>query len=316
MAKKVDYGELLAELKDESRDTLKSKLFEKHRDFACFYENGFLDRREGKEHWIAIEDIECIYRFEDVLNDLDDSKLNISYLLKGESYTLSMSEGYYKDIINVASKVLEHENWKHLKKIDYPKTTKWILAASAMMSIFWTKNPTIFGEPVTEELTQSLRDDLYEFYDINDNESMNSTFTYFYYGPFFPDYEDDENLDVFEIIEELNREREENLDIIDEWTHDLYRLLMTANNAVSARFCTKEEGLDWSLKAGLLVQALHNSWDEYHDSYIRGYSEDFDQDVEDEDSNAFARNKIYNETKIRPENPWETDFNTKLKKEW
>ncbi len=54
------------------------------------------------------------------------------------------------------------------------------------------------------------------------------------------------------------------------------------------------------------------SWNELHDSYIRGYSVAFE---EDEDSNAYRRNKIYYDTKIRPHNPWEIDFHTKLSKE-
>ncbi len=310
------YGKLITKIKGTVPDDEKVGFFEKWPHYVYFYDNGFRYIYDHEEMWIPLEKIEQMYCYEDVLVNAMSTRLVIAfYDDNGEQYTKKISEYYYENIVDIAFSVCDHENWKHLKPIEYPQTIKWITACTSMIFTFWTMNTTIFGEPFSKKPNQYRIRDLKKHWGITDKASMDKEFTNLYQGPYMMQLDRDPNsVNLDQKIKELKDGKD--MDKIDEWTHDLYRLMMTCNNAVSAHICTEKEGLDWCLKAGLYLQQLHDNWDELHASYIRGYSKWSGDSVNNKESDVYKRNRIYEEMKKRPHSPWKIDFKTKLSKEW
>ncbi len=94
---------------------------------------------------------------------------------------------------------------------------------------------------------------------------------------------------------------------IDAW--DYSRALNLLSFYYIAGYYTREEALDKALEIAQTVQPEFDSWDEYVESYLRGY-EFWAEESSDE------RRGVYEDLKSREDNPYAVDYHTTLEKTW
>lgn len=94
---------------------------------------------------------------------------------------------------------------------------------------------------------------------------------------------------------------------IDGW--DYCRALNLMGYYYLAGYYTLDEALDTSLEIALVLQPMFDSWDELVDSYLRGYEYWAETD-------SAARRKVYEDLKLRDDNPYNVDYHTALEKSW
>lgn len=83
-----------------------------------------------------------------------------------------------------------------------------------------------------------------------------------------------------------------------------------------AGFYTYEEAMDKSLETAQKIQKIFDSWDDFMNSYFLGYSYWSGNDPEDISSQAYKRQKLYEELKAEKDGIYSVDWNTSLVKEW
>lgn len=96
-------------------------------------------------------------------------------------------------------------------------------------------------------------------------------------------------------------------DAINGW--DYCRAMNLMSFYYLAGYYSEQEALDKSLEIAQTIQPLFESWDEFMDSYLRGY-EYWAEESSDE------RRAIYEDLKTREDNPFQLDFKTELIKTW
>lgn len=98
------------------------------------------------------------------------------------------------------------------------------------------------------------------------------------------------------------------------WAWDLSRVPTIMSQGYAAGYCTYEEAMDQSLKAAKAAQKAFDSWDEYNQSYLYGYSYWSEEDLEDSSSSAGQRAAILED--LKADGSFDLDWNTTLEKTW
>lgn len=102
---------------------------------------------------------------------------------------------------------------------------------------------------------------------------------------------------------------------IDAW--DYCRATQLLASYYLADYYTYEEAMDQSLEICKLLQQTYRSWDEMVQSYLYGYQYWMEDDINDPDSDSYARLQIYEQLKASDQNPYEAvDWNMELVKDW
>ena len=76
-----------------------------------------------------------------------------------------------------------------------------------------------------------------------------------------------------------------------------------------ADYYTEEEALDQALETAKKIQETFSSWDEFVEDYLEGYEER-------SGDTSGERREIYENLKDSQWNPYEIEWNLKLKKSW
>lgn len=97
---------------------------------------------------------------------------------------------------------------------------------------------------------------------------------------------------------------------------DYSRATQLAGLGYVAGYYSREECLDSSLESARLMQASFDSWDDFVDSYLYGYIYWSEEVPEDETSEAYQRQQIYQQLKVQKDGPYSIDWNTPLEKVW
>ena len=97
---------------------------------------------------------------------------------------------------------------------------------------------------------------------------------------------------------------------------DLSRVPTILEMGYMARYCTYEEALDGALEAAQLAQQSFNSWEDFNQSYLYGYSYWSEEALDDPTSSAYERKNIVEAFDAQVNGPFSLDWNMDLTKEW
>lgn len=97
---------------------------------------------------------------------------------------------------------------------------------------------------------------------------------------------------------------------------DLSRVGTIMGFGYVAGYCTYEEAMDITLEAAEKAQELYDSWEEFNQSYLYGYSYWAEESLDDPTSSAAERAALINSLASQANGPFSVDWNTDLKKEW
>lgn len=103
-------------------------------------------------------------------------------------------------------------------------------------------------------------------------------------------------------------------DAIAAW--DYCRAIQLLGYFYLADFYTEQEALDQSLEIAKAMQGKYESWDQMMESYLCGFQYWQEDDSTDLESATAEREKIYQQLKSSPDNPYQLDWNTELVKTW
>lgn len=97
---------------------------------------------------------------------------------------------------------------------------------------------------------------------------------------------------------------------------DLCRATQLYGAFYVADYYTYEEALNGCLEVAKMLQEHFSSWEDMADSYLRGYQFFSESYIEEEGSDAYKRNQVYEKLKAMENSPYQINWNTELKKEW
>ncbi len=97
---------------------------------------------------------------------------------------------------------------------------------------------------------------------------------------------------------------------------DLSRVGTIMDFGYASGYCTYEEAMDKTMEAAEKAQTLFDSWEDFNQSYLYGYSYWSEESLDDPDSSAAGRAELVNSLESQANGPFAVDWNTELKKEW
>lgn len=97
---------------------------------------------------------------------------------------------------------------------------------------------------------------------------------------------------------------------------DLSRIPTIMGMGYAAGYCTYIEALNASLEAAILAQQSFDSWEEFNQSYLYGYSFWSGESLETPGSSAYERQQIVETLESEENGPFSVDWNLTLEKEW
>lgn len=97
---------------------------------------------------------------------------------------------------------------------------------------------------------------------------------------------------------------------------DLSRIGTIMGFGYASGYCTYEEAMDKMLEAAEKSQELFDSWEDFNQSYLYGYSYWAEESLDDPDSSAAERAELVSGMEAQSNGPFSMDWNTELTKEW
>lgn len=97
---------------------------------------------------------------------------------------------------------------------------------------------------------------------------------------------------------------------------DLSRVGTIMGMGYAAGYCTYEEAMDKILEAAEKSQELFDSWEDFNQSYLYGYSYWAEESLDDSESSAAERAELLDKMESQTNGPFDMDWNIELKKEW
>lgn len=213
-------------------------------------------------------------------------------------------------------------------------TVRWINATCAILTENNSGDHNLFGgmKPgdVSKQATQML---LENYWDVTDKKSADETLDWILSEGHRTDF-----LELMQLLKEVGAEKETKEDLagilgelegdkeagpylaqsfydylefgdtaIDAW--DYSRAISLLGWYYLAGYYTETEALDKALEVAQIIQKEFSSWDEFNQSYCRGYS----YWAKDDSSERWA---IYEKLKSDPKGPFQMAWDTELKKTW
>lgn len=97
---------------------------------------------------------------------------------------------------------------------------------------------------------------------------------------------------------------------------DLSRVGTIMSFGYACGYCTYEDAMDKMLEAAQKSQELYDSWEDFNQSYLYGYSYWSEESLSDPESSAAERAELLDKMESQTNGPFDMDWNIELKKEW
>lgn len=97
---------------------------------------------------------------------------------------------------------------------------------------------------------------------------------------------------------------------------DLSRVGTIMGFGYASGYCTYEEAMDKTLEAAEKAQELFDSWEDFNQSYLYGYSYWAEEALDDPESSAAERAELINSMESQANGPFAMGWDIELKKEW
>lgn len=97
---------------------------------------------------------------------------------------------------------------------------------------------------------------------------------------------------------------------------DLSRVGTIMGFGYAGGYCTYEEAMDKMLEAAEKSQELFDSWEDFNQSYLYGYSYWAEESLDDPDSSAAERASLVDSLEAQANGPFSAAWDMKLEKEW
>ena len=295
---------------------IKRNLFKKQRRYVAVYADGIHIIMDGEDDYYTHDDICDVYFREPFVEDVESRQTIFNFTKEGYCW---LEDSVFPGFSENMEIVLKNE-WSHyLKKREYPETVKWFVSCCAVVQIDSGVNPYIFGgsykDPTTALETQ---EELQESWGFNNKYDLLDMLPKLLNGRAVEQYREKSNHDELLSVDERVLYQK----IADAggerclWAWDLQRLILLCSLGYVCDYLLWDEALDWSLKAGIKLQKLFRNWDEFMHCYLLGYCFWSGDSIDDEDSEAALRYRMYEHYKKLPDNPWSPNWDMTLECEW
>ncbi len=337
MKKNNDMGKEIFSIYGVIEKGDKYGLFGKKPHKFSAFENGIAIRVDLEVNYIKKEDINHMSRYYHVFEDDEYACdcLQIDYNFDGGGHTYTITESTFP---NVTDKMLDvyKNDWGRVSQ-EHPQTVKWIITVIANWLIIMERPYDFFGTPgQVKSQVEDEREILVEDWGIKRKSELISALedrfefrlldqakNYYGFGEVdeddeYENYRDEDEIDEIKISFEREKVREAIVADFDKTmkAFDLYRVILLAYLGLNSKYLSYEEALDWCLRAGLELQNLYSSWDDYYENYLTGYCFWSNEDADLDYTHSNRRKVVYEEVKKYKSHPWQIDWNTKLTKEW
>jgi len=290
----------------EGKPTIEKKFLKKitHRAFVAVYSDKIFTDWGGEQIELSADQIYDIYIREEGIAGVESRTVVIDFDWEGEYDYWHMTDEGFPGIAEKMDKVLGNE-WAHIReKRNYPDTVKWFTALNAFRGADVGENPFIYA---TADKIDDKKDEMIEFlsewWEIESREDLLEILPTLLDGRTIEQYKED-GVDLADEVERIL------------WAWDLGRLAYLSSRSYLCEYLSYVESLDWCLKAGLKLQAIFDSWDDFTYSWINGYAVWQKENPNDEDSGAYEFKAAYETYKKLPRNPWNVSWDLMLTKEW
>ena len=173
-----------------------------------------------------------------------------------------------------------------ISKAEKSDVIRWFNATHAVLLWINGKNILTYGGLTpTNKARKIEQESLKQWWDIEDESGFNDT------------------------VEWLLKEGHRRGQIEDIGAWDYSRAMSLLSSSYLIGYISREEALDRSLEIAKFIQSKYSSWDEFINSYLKGY-EIWSNESGDE------RRAVYNKLKSMPNSLYNLPWNLELKKEW
>ena len=294
------------------------RMFKKIRRYIAVYTDGIFIMIDGEEFQNR-DDFIDIFIQEPVIKGIECPQTVFELLENGERYYYVLEDSVFPGLSEQMKEVVEYE-WTHIsKKREYPETVKWLNACCAVVHVVSELNPRIFGGTYkSPEVSAEQRKGLHEGWGFNDKHDFMDMLPQLLDGRTVKQYREkavnDKLLNYGErvLFRDLAVEGGERC----LWAWDLQRLILLCELGYICDYISWEDALNWSLVAGKKLQPLFSDWDDFMNCYLLGYCYWSGDDLNDKESHAAERKRVYEYYKKLPDSPWAIAWNLLLKCEW
>ena len=323
----------------------RAKIFFRKRNNITVYDSQIDIESYSERELIERDDIFNIYIQEPITMDVESRSVVIDYYEEGEESRYTLEDCVYPGLSYKMEEILSGE-WKHIpEKKKQPAAVQWFNAACAVFYISAGYDPDIFGGMfVTPEATVENKKCLYDSWSIRNKGDADKYIMSLIEGRATKEYRvircllDDDNLSLDEVQErtgvsddlitrvashdlrsdELRRLMKEvgrnSSHGLMAW--DLVRAIHLTAASYICGYYTFESALDICLVAAVKLQQNFSSWNSMINDYLYGYSYWSDEDITDEDTEAYDRQQIFFKLQRMTSNPYRLDWNQNLIREW
>ncbi|MDR2749148.1 MAG: DUF1266 domain-containing protein [Clostridiales bacterium] len=224
---------------------------------------------------------------------------------------LSIYEDEFPGFADAFMAIVQKE-WPRLILGPQPDALKWILSVTALDNIYRERNPsTIHGGLKDEGLQDQQRMSFSKEWGAKTKSDVIRLLAGCMNGH--------EDAGWKYMVESSDNETDNLFKDTDPrcfQAHSLQLVLDLASSAYLADFLSYEESLNWCLLACQKLQKLCSSWDDYHVSYLTGYSRYVRQDPKSPSSDFARLIQVYDQLKEAEDSMWRIPWNTPLARFW
>lgn len=182
-------------------------------------------------------------------------------------------------------------HFSYLYKKEKSVVVKWFNATHAVLTFINDKNIKIYGGVIPNRAWRKAeRNTLKEYWDISDVNSLNESIKFLMQYGHRSEY--------------INKGNEGD---IGAW--DYSRAMSLLSSAYVCAYIGKQEALDRSLEIAKVIQSSYTSWDDFMNSYLKGYEYWSNHTPK-------GRWQIYENLRKQKNSLYNIPWNLELKREW
>ncbi len=265
------------------------------------YSDGLKLVVDGEKHTISLNQINGVYRRENVIRQLYCKTICIAY---NKDKMVMLHDNVFVGVTEAFNKIMQNE-WKNVYKHN-SDTIKWINACTTIFALESHFDYNLFGHIEKSFLIRfGRRVMLKKSWNVKNRKDTINTLN---------------GLLDSRAIDELNNA--DNNDVVYKnrmkalcaW--DLQRVMLVGGFAYLAGYLTFEEALDFSLDACKKIQNIFSDWEDYNNNYLVGHMLWSGVNVTSVDQVQSDRKLVYEDIMKDEITPWDIPWNTNLTREW
>ena len=325
--------------------TRRKFLFKKVHNHFLIYDDRFEIWYDDTYDEIDIHNVLNIY-IREAVAPLTSRTTKILYNREGEEFVFELPDDMFDSLSFLIEKYLSEVPEGRFEWLDrkrrYPGTIRWLNAMHAVYSVAQGLDFELFGgRPPEPESLLAMKKSLYEFWEINNKQELLEELDQLFAGRTvalldqlvrvlgFETTEEarnyiDTELDeyqrdtIWRFLGNVNKSLSRIRQIFDRygeksiWAWDLERYIMLCDCGYASGYMTFGDAMERAVAGAQKLQQIYTGWDDAVGSYLHGYGFWFCEDLDDPNTEAHRRLKIFESLRKTDNSPYKIPWDQEL----